>query len=64
MDEGQLADAFTEWKTRYDTDPDSFQGCAAFEKEPPRTYGDGAARYFLWLIEDMQTNRWPHKEEA
>lgn len=57
MDEGQLADVFTEWKTRYDADPDSYQSCAAFEKDPPRDYGTGAARYFLWLVEDMNKEK-------
>lgn len=49
----QLALVFEEWKRRYDADPNLFDSCEAFEKEPPKSYGDGAARYFEFLIDEL-----------
>lgn len=54
MNEAELSTVFTEWKTRYDADPSTFQDCPTFEAEPPKTYGEGAARYFIWLTNDMK----------
>lgn len=46
----RLAEIFEEWKRRYDADPEGFQSHEAFQAESPQSYGDGAARYFLYLI--------------
>ena len=54
MTEEQAAVLFTEWKLRYDENPEAFSNCEAFQKTPPKTYGEAAARYFLWLITDME----------
>lgn len=54
MTQLEYAEAFEEWKRRYDEDPESFADCEAFKAEPPKTYGESAARYFLWLLEDMK----------
>lgn len=54
LDEAVAASVFTEWKSRYDADPEVFQSCEAFKGQPPLDYGDGAARYFLWLLKDME----------
>jgi len=51
MTQEELAFLFEEWKRRYDADPNAFQSIPDFIKDPPQSYGEGAARYFLWLIE-------------
>lgn len=48
-----LASVFTEWKGRYDANPDSYGNWEDFLADPPESYGEGAARYFLGLIADM-----------
>jgi hypothetical protein len=53
MDHDQLATLFEEWKRRYDEDPAGFDDCEAFKAKPPKSYGDGAATYFLWLLNDL-----------
>lgn len=49
-----LADVFTEWKRRFDLDPDEFQTCEAFAGSPPLEYGEAAAAYFTWLRDEMR----------
>lgn len=53
MTEEQAAGIFEEWKRRYDEDPDAFQNHEVFLKDPPKSYGEAAARYFFWLIADI-----------
>lgn len=53
MTREKLAILFTEWKTRYDADPEAFMDCEAFKGQPPEDYGEGAAIYFLWLQEQL-----------
>ena len=48
-----LAKVFGEWKRRYDEDPDSFQSDEDFKNDPPKTYGEGAARYFTKVVKDI-----------
>lgn len=48
-----MAAVFTEWKARYDADPNLFDSCEVFQAAPPKDYGDAAARYFLWLAQEM-----------
>lgn len=57
MNETELTTLFEEWKTRYDANPESFQDCPAFEAQPPKTYGEGAARYFLLLVEELTADQ-------
>lgn len=44
---------FEEWKRRYDANPDGFMSHADFDKDPPKTYGEGAARYFWALDKEL-----------
>lgn len=50
MSKEELTYLFTDWKARYDENPEGFQDCPAFAADPPESYGEGAAVYFLWLI--------------
>lgn len=50
MTQAELTFLFEDWKRRYDEDPESFQTCEAFKGDPPKSYGEAAAVYFLWLI--------------
>lgn len=54
MTQEQAAAIFEEWKRRYDEDPEGFQSHEVLVADPPQSYGEGAARYFLWLIADME----------
>lgn len=54
MTHKQLAAVFEEWKRRYDEDPEAYQNHEAFLADPPDSYGDGAATFFLWLIADLE----------
>jgi hypothetical protein len=49
---GELRVLFEEWKRRYDEDPEGFQSHEAFKSEEPQSYGEGAARYFIFLIDE------------
>ena len=44
---------FEEWKRRYDANPEAYQSCEAFKNDPPESYGEGAATYFLWLANEL-----------
>lgn len=55
MNEAELTAVFEEWKTRYDANPETYMTCAEHEAEPPKSYGQGAARYFLLLVNEMTT---------
>lgn len=46
-----MAAAFEEWKRRYDADPEGFQSDEDFKADPPQSYGEGAARYFIKMVE-------------
>lgn len=50
----QFAAAFEEWKQRYDADPEGFQTHDEFDADPPATYGEGAARYFIKVIDELR----------
>ncbi len=52
-DEARIAQIFEEWKARYDLDPNIFESHEEFLKDPPRSYGDGAARYFLQVAREL-----------
>jgi hypothetical protein len=53
MTQEETAAVFEEWKRRYDEDPESYQGCEAFKADPPKSYGEAAARYFFFIIDEM-----------
>lgn len=57
MNEISAAIVFEEWKKRYDENPDLFPTCEEFAANPPKSYGDGAARYFLWLFDQLNPDK-------
>ena len=51
----ELAKVFTEWERRYREEPEAFQSEAAkLLHEAPETYGEAAAPYFVFIIEQMR----------
>jgi hypothetical protein len=48
--QNEFTEAFEEWKRRYDADPTTFMSCEEFEADPPKSYGEAAARYFIKLL--------------
>ena len=54
MSKEELAIVFEEWKSRYDKNPEEYQSCEAFKADPPESYGEGAAVYFLWLMDQLK----------
>ena len=53
----EIAGLFEEWKRRYDEDPDAYQSHEAFVSDAPQSYGQGSARYFLFLLDELTANQ-------
>lgn len=53
MTEEQLAEIFEEWQRRWQEDPESFKSCEEAFATPPTTYGESAAKVFLWILADL-----------
>ncbi len=52
---GEFIAAFTEWDRRYRDDPEKFWSeVRHLLKESPKTYGEGAAPYFVKLLEELR----------
>lgn len=51
----ELAKVFTEWERRYREEPEAFQSEAAkLLRETPETYGEAAAPYFVFILQQMR----------
>ncbi len=51
----ELAKVFTEWERRYREEPEAFQSEAAkLLHETPETYGEAAAPYFVFILQQMR----------
>jgi hypothetical protein len=50
----QLIAVFTEWKRRYDSEPEKFQPLREFLIEEPASDGEEATPYFLTLLKEIQ----------
>lgn len=57
MTQDEYAAIFEEWKRRWDERPNDFQNIPDFVREPPKSYGEGAARYFLFLVDEMTADQ-------